>query len=637
MQGQAVASESESRPPLVGRWRAWLDCPGGELPFGLTLAHSPDLGWTAMLHNGEERIDVPVIVAFRPPDSSFLTLRFPHYDASISAMVSEDGMLLDGEYKKRLGKERWRNLPFHAVLLPAATDAEHASARFEGMDAAQLDLSGRWRMDFDSSDDPAVGIFEQTLDGLVTGTVLTTTGDYRYLAGSLRGEHLRLSVFDGAHSFLFDATVGADGGLSGDFWSGDTWHETWTGKRDDDITLANAFEETRWHELASLGDVLLPDADNRMRSLADPDLRGAATLIVLFGTWCPNCHDEAPYLVELQKRFGPRGLRVIGLAFELTADYERDNEQLRRFAERYDIEYPILLAGTSNKSEATLAFPGVDFVRSFPTTLFVDNGGHVRWVHSGFSGPATGEAHVALRTEFEGRIEQLLNDEDEGHEVLEANLAARAWNSAAPNGGSTTVFTHQPDDSWIAHVTPLKGGQTVKHAVRLVGTDAVWVGDTPYRLDAVARVLISPRGFGERLMPAGALDSALLADSGFPGIRDMPAALLHADARIRREALWSMGHRRARAAGSLAADFLPLVADPEVEVAIAAAWAISVCGDLEATEHLLALTGHANARVRREIARGLVRLAAQRPALRAEFEHLKQDPDPLVRGIVGGQ
>jgi thiol-disulfide isomerase/thioredoxin len=54
-------------------------------------------------------------------------------------------------------------------------------------------------------------------------------------------------------------------------------------------------------------------------------------LISLFGTWCPNCNDEAVYLAELAKRYGERGLSILGVAFELTDDLERSVDMVGRY------------------------------------------------------------------------------------------------------------------------------------------------------------------------------------------------------------------------------------------------------------------------------------------------------------------
>jgi hypothetical protein len=46
---------------------------------------------------------------------------------------------------------------------------------------------------------------------------------------------------------------------------------------------------------------------------------------------------------------------------------------------------------------------------SFPTSIIVDRKGKIRYVHTGFSGPATGEEYEKLQGKFQSEIEQLLN------------------------------------------------------------------------------------------------------------------------------------------------------------------------------------------------------------------------------------
>jgi thiol-disulfide isomerase/thioredoxin len=266
-------------------------------------------------------------------------------------------------------------------------------------------------MQFNESDDPAIGIIEATPDGSIHGTILTTTGDYRYLAGNISGRRLLLSCFDGAHAFLFDAQLETDGTLRGDFWSRDSWHDTWTAIREPEAELPDPFEQTHWVEGTVLADAVFPDLDGSPRSLVEPAFAGKARIIEIFGSWCPNCKDASTYLVELDKRYRDAGLSIIGLAFEMTGDFERDAEQVRTYAQRQGIEYPLLIAGTSDKHEASQAFPMVDQIRSFPTTIFLHRDGRVRAVHSGYSGPATGPANAALRTKFESLIEELLAED----------------------------------------------------------------------------------------------------------------------------------------------------------------------------------------------------------------------------------
>ena len=139
-------------------------------------------------------------------------------------------------------------------------------------------------------------------------------------------------------------------------------------------------------------------------------LAGTVRIVEVFGSWCPNCHDAAAYTVELDRRYGPRGLRILGLAFELTGMFQRDVRQVRKFVERHEVKYPILIAGLSDKEEASKSLPVLDRVRAYPTMILLGPDGGVRAVYTGFSGPATGEAHRAFRKRFEALIEKALAD-----------------------------------------------------------------------------------------------------------------------------------------------------------------------------------------------------------------------------------
>jgi thiol-disulfide isomerase/thioredoxin len=154
-----------------------------------------------------------------------------------------------------------------------------------------------------------------------------------------------------------------------------------------------------------------PSLDGPARTLDDPELHGKATIISLFGSWCPNCNDEAALWAELYELYYPRGLRIIGLGFELSGEVERDKKQLLRFRERWNLRYPIFLAGSADKEKAQLAFPLLAQVKSFPTALFLDGSGRVRAIHSGFAGPATGQTGARLRARYVELIELLLAEE----------------------------------------------------------------------------------------------------------------------------------------------------------------------------------------------------------------------------------
>jgi thiol-disulfide isomerase/thioredoxin len=390
-----------SSPSLAdGQWRAWLDSPGGELPFGLEFRVAGD-ELQAFLINGVERARVARVTR----DGPRLTLSIDPYDAKIVATLAPDGRRLDGRWEKTGGRGTQTGLDFHAVPgeLPRFTPIAAPP------DPAALDqIEGRWAVRFETDDEPAVGIFETRADGTVLGTFLTTTGDYRYLAGHFGAGRLRLSCFDGAHAFLFDALLHDDATLSGDFWSRDSWHESWTARKDPRAELPDPFELTLWTSGRELGEIFFPDTTGRRFSLADPELGGRGRILEVFGSWCPNCNDATRFLVELDAKYRDRGLSIVGLAFEMTGQFERDAEQVRKYAAYHGVKYPLLIAGLYDKDEASRQFPLLDRIRSFPTTIFLHADGRVRAVHQGYAGPATGAANVKLRERFETLVQELL-------------------------------------------------------------------------------------------------------------------------------------------------------------------------------------------------------------------------------------
>ncbi len=411
--------------PRSGHWRAWLVIesqePGGEsreLPFDLELItegrrpldrghrlQSNEEKLSAWIVNGSERISVPQ-VSFVDGE---LNLSIDYYDSTIRAQLSGGGKRLDGEWRKQGRGKSITTMAFHALYGHSDRFTQADNARIK-LNTSMQKVAGRWTVQFEKSDDPAIGLFHSNSDGVTTGTFMTTTGDYRYLAGDFDGERLRLSCFDGAHAFLFQARLLKDGSLTGDFWSRDSWHEKWTAYRNENAKLPDAFLQTKWDENVSLGDISFPYVEGQPHTLMEKSFKGHARILVVFGTWCPNCHDASDYLVELHKRYHKLGLSIVGLAFELTGNTKRDARQVKKYVKKHGIEYPVLIAGVADKKKAGDALPFLDKLRSYPTTIFLSGDGKVRAVHTGFTGPATGQAYRDLRIKFESIIEQLLSE-----------------------------------------------------------------------------------------------------------------------------------------------------------------------------------------------------------------------------------
>jgi thiol-disulfide isomerase/thioredoxin len=152
-----------------------------------------------------------------------------------------------------------------------------------------------------------------------------------------------------------------------------------------------------------------PDLEGKIVSQDDPRLRGKVVVIDVFGTWCPTCHDAAPALVELDRKYGPAGLAVVGIAYEVSDDSSVANPLIRRFREKFKIPY-LLLRGGINVVEATAAtLPQLSGFTAYPTTIFLGRDGRVKAVYAGFRGPATGAQHRKQLADYDRLVRQLLN------------------------------------------------------------------------------------------------------------------------------------------------------------------------------------------------------------------------------------
>ena len=150
-----------------------------------------------------------------------------------------------------------------------------------------------------------------------------------------------------------------------------------------------------------------PDLNGKLVSNTDQQFKDKVVIVSITGSWCPNCHDEAPFLVELYRKYHAQGLEIVALDFE-EPEQRADPARLRAFIKKYGIEYPYLIAGEPSELQAKL--PQAENLNSWPTTFFLGRDGKVRTIHAGFAAPASGPFSVALRKEITERVEHLLSE-----------------------------------------------------------------------------------------------------------------------------------------------------------------------------------------------------------------------------------
>lgn len=351
------------------------------------------------LVNAEEKILVDNI---RQEGDSIL-VELPFFNSSFR--IKKQSGNLEGLWIKDLGT-RDQVMPFTATK---------SQERFEAKENPAFDISGRWETVFTQNDGreiPAIGEFYQT-GTYLKGTFLLPSGDYRYLQGIVSGDSLKLSTFNGNAAYYFTARIENDSTLiGGKFYSGPTGLQTWEALKNETASLEGKKAGTALNPGQYSINFSFPSTEGEMISLSDERFRNKVVIVQIMGSWCPNCMDETAFLSDYYNKNKDRGLEIIALAYERTADFNTSVKSVSSFQKRFNINYPVLITGVavsdSLRTEKTL--PQLNKISYFPTTIFIDRKGIVRKIHEGFTGPGTGEHYLKYIKEFNELVNKMLEE-----------------------------------------------------------------------------------------------------------------------------------------------------------------------------------------------------------------------------------
>jgi peroxiredoxin len=383
--------------PATGLWRASIATHGGELPLHFEVNPGAKQGELDIkIINGSEKSTLGD--SYFKADSLYIPLDL--YEAEIVFSVTKSNEMKGYFAKKRNGKTVYR-LPVSALAGPAD--------RFLNLLPATVNVSGKWMADFFSdatNHSPGVGIFEQK-GAAVTGTFLRTSGDYRFLQGNVSGDSLWLSYFDGSGVYMLRAKVTGNT-FRGRFTSGLSGYRQVEGKLDANAALPDFKKLTFLKPGYDRLQFKLPTTSGEQISLQDERFKNKVVVIELMGSWCPNCLDESRYLSPFYKKYKEKGVEVLGLAFENSADIAISGPKITNFQKKIGISYPLLFAGTAEDKTIEKVLPMLSKMNGYPTTFIIDKKGIVREIHTGFSGPGTGKYYADWITDFEHTIQSLL-------------------------------------------------------------------------------------------------------------------------------------------------------------------------------------------------------------------------------------
>lgn len=385
----SLSTQVRSEAFPYGPWRFELKMKHATIPFIIEFSQK-DKKLYGTLKNGEESIALDNI----EHAGKNLSIPLGPYEASLE-LKQESATRLTGLLVKHNRTPK--------ALLPVTGEAGNPHRFITNKKPAGLSLSGKWAVTLKHSSDvqdPGVILFQQKGNNL-SGSILTPTGDYRYLEGYVSGNEFEAASFDGVYNYLLKGSV-KDGKLQASLLGNSLTKIE--GRFDKNAQLPDAYKQTQLDALS----FTFPNLKGQKVSLSDAHFRNKPVIIQFFGSWCPNCIDEMNYLIPWYQSNKDRGIEIIALAFELSQDEAQAKKQLMKVQKKYNIPYPLLLAGSTSADKPMEKIPGLKNFKSFPTTVYLNKKHQVVKVHAGFTGPSTGEFYENWKKEFNQTVNELL-------------------------------------------------------------------------------------------------------------------------------------------------------------------------------------------------------------------------------------
>jgi peroxiredoxin len=372
---------------LDGRWNGTVKFEGAVVPFRLDLAGNGSQV-SGSLFNGSEKIT--------SNNGQFqngsLELNFDAYASKIKA-TWKDGSL-QGEYFRAAHDP----MPFAATrYTPVNTSLSHIPQ-----------ISGKWELQTHTHYGESAQFLIVRQSGVrVNAAISRVDGDTGNIEGVYQDGKFVLGHFDGARPLVLEIIPAADGSLN----VTENGHEKQVALRPSAARAkglappVDPLQHTRVKNPAEPLRFSFPDLNGHTVTNNDPQFRGKVVLVTMSGSWCPNCHDEAPLLESLYRKYHDRGLEVVAVSFE-EGDQLKNPVRLKAFIKQYGITYTEVLAG--EPTQLAEKFPQAVNLDAFPTTFFLDRSGRVQSIHTGFAGIATGDLYKQLVDETTEKIEHLL-------------------------------------------------------------------------------------------------------------------------------------------------------------------------------------------------------------------------------------
>jgi thiol-disulfide isomerase/thioredoxin len=380
---------------IDGLWEATVVAGGVEIPFRFEIATN-GTDAQGFFFEGDQKVGS---TSGRFADE-VLTLEYDFLNTTLNLTL--EGDQLHGAYTNKRPNAKPQSVRAHRFS-PVPVDSNDPPK-----------LAGNWEMrrkaeEADAPRDTRTWHLMLRQSGAeVSGAILRIDGDTGTLVGHWQNNKLVLSHFAGERPNLLEATVNPDGTLAvllnrtANYLAARSTEARALGipEPPDPSRYTNVKDPTTPFHFS------FPDVTGKIVSDTDAMFRGKVVILAIGGSWCPNCHDEAPFLSELYKTYHAKGLEIVGLMFENDPDPVAYRPRVQSFIKRYNVQYPLLIPGTTQMINEKL--PQLVNFGAYPTSIYLGRDGKVRSVHAGFASPATGEEHVRLKQELRELTERLL-------------------------------------------------------------------------------------------------------------------------------------------------------------------------------------------------------------------------------------
>ena len=395
---------------LDGRWAATITEGQRVIPFRLDISSSAN-HVTGKLYNGADDYETTTSAKV---ENGAVELNFEYYLTSITASVK------DGELDGQLAVKRRSAInitPGQAERKVGDNVSAFHAKRYVAPSAAAVanvpNIDGVWEIPHESpKGEKAWRLIVSQKGAEIETTVLRVDGDSGALTGSWQDGKFLASHFDGARPGLIELTPQKDGSLLVDLHAEPrvailTAYRPEVARAKGFPEPANYLTHTSVRDPNEVFAYSFPDVHGKLISNEDPKFKGKVVLAIVTGTWCPNCHDEAKYLVQLYEKYRGKGVEIVALDFE-ESDQQASLTRVNAFIKQYKIPYTYVIAGTPD--EMWDKVPQAVNLNTWPATIFVGRDGRVKAIHSGFASTASGIYNTELKDEFSSIVDRLVKE-----------------------------------------------------------------------------------------------------------------------------------------------------------------------------------------------------------------------------------